>query len=300
MSTPSSVPRRRRWIALTGLALLMAIGLPYGCSRLHMKERQLLFNIEPGTASWFVGVPEGVQELNIPVKTGMGHDQFLHAWWWPATRTDAPTVLYLHGTRWNLTAQVRRISALHDMGFAVLAIDYRGFGQSPGELPSERSVYEDAAAAWERLLTFQPDASRRYIYGHSLGGAIAVDLAERVNKEDNAKAAGLIVESTFTDIGSVAAAVINTSLPVRWILSEKFDSIDKIADIEVPVLIVHGADDPYVPSRFSRELYAAAVEPKRLLLVPGGNHNNSMILGNSEYTQALREIFNLGSTLGAR
>lgn len=299
MPTPPAVPRRR-WLALAGLALVMAMGLPYGCSRLHLKERQLLFNIEPGTASWFAGVPQGVQELNIPVKTPLGSDQFLHAWWWPAQRSDAPTVLYLHGTRWNLTAQVRRISALHEMGFAVLAIDYRGFGQSPGDLPSERTVYEDAAAAWERLLALQPDASRRFIYGHSLGGAIAVDLAERVNKEDHSKAAGLIVESTFTDLGAVAAAVINTSLPVRWILSEKFDSIDKIADIDMPVLIVHGADDPYVPSRFSRELYAAAVEPKRLLLVPGGNHNNSMILGNREYLQALREVFDLGSPLGVR
>jgi alpha-beta hydrolase superfamily lysophospholipase len=300
MSIPPAVPRRRRWLAMAGLALVMAVGLPYGCSRLHMKERQLLFNIEPGTASWFAGVPEGVEELNIPVKTPLGSDQFLHAWWWPAARSDAPTVLYLHGTRWNLTAQVRRISALHDMGFAVLAIDYRGFGQSPGELPSERSVYEDAGAAWTQLLAFQPDASRRYIYGHSLGGAIAVDLAERVNKKTDAKAAGLIIESTFTDLGSVAAAVINTSLPVRWILSEKFDSIDKIADVDVPVLIVHGADDPYVPSRFSRELYAAAVEPKRLLLVPGGNHNNSMTLGNREYTQALREVFDLGLPRGTR
>jgi fermentation-respiration switch protein FrsA (DUF1100 family) len=161
-------------------------------------------------------------------------------------------------------------------------------------------VYEDAQAAWSQLIKYQPDPGRRYIYGHSLGGAIAVDLAERVSKENDARAAGLIIESTFTDLGSVAAAVINTSLPVRWILSEKFDSVDKIADVGMPVLIVHGADDPYVPSRFSRELYAAAVEPKRLLLVPNGNHNNSMTLGNREYSEAVREIFNLGQTLGTR
>lgn len=77
----------------------------------------------------------------------------------------------------------------------------------------------------------------------------------------------------------MATAVANTSLPVRWLLSQKFDSIDKIAEIHMPVLIVHGMDDPYVPSRFSEELYQAAREPKRLLLVPGGTHNNSMSLG---------------------
>lgn len=299
--TPAPTPtRRRRWRRLLlGLAAVLVVALPYGCSRLHLKERELLFNIEPGTASWFDGVPTGVQELDIPVKTALGMNQSMHAWWWPAGRANAPAVLYLHGTRWNLTAQVRRISELHDMGFAVLAIDYRGFGKSPGDLPSERSVYEDADAGWQRLRQFQPDASKRYIYGHSLGGAIAVDLADRLARDD-ARAAGLIIESTFTDLGSVAAAVIHTSLPVRWILSEKFDSIDKIADVGVPVLIVHGADDPYVPSRFSRELFAAAVEPKRLLLVPGANHNNSMQLGSREYAEAVREVFNLGPVLGTR
>ncbi|WP_213876740.1 alpha/beta hydrolase [Pseudomonas sp. dw_358] len=297
---PTLALRRRSWLMLV-MATLIAVGLPYGCSRLHLKERELLFNIEPGTASWFDGLPVGVQELNIPVQSLSNFKQSLHAWWWPASRADAPAVLYLHGTRWNLTAQLRRIGELHDMGFAVLAIDYRGFGQSPGDLPSERTVYEDAQAGWTQLLKFQPDARKRYIYGHSLGGAIAVDLAERIAKDPvQNRAAGLVIESTFTDLGSVAAAVIHTSLPVRWILSEKFDSIDKIADIDMPVLIVHGADDPYVPSRFSRELYAAAIEPKRLLLVPGANHNNSMQLGNRAYTQALREVFNLGPAVGVR
>ena len=110
-----------------------------------------------------------------------------------------PAVLYLHGTRWNLTAQVRRISQLRELGFSVLAIDYRGFGESPGDLPSERTVYQDAQAAWERLVQLQPEAERRFIYGHSLGGAIAVDLAEHLAEGNEPKAAGLIVESTFTD-----------------------------------------------------------------------------------------------------
>jgi len=294
---PSS---RRRWAVWLCLAALLAIGLPYGCSQLAVKERQLLFSIEPGTAGWFTGVPSGVQELNLPITSDVGLRQTLHAWWWPASRKNGPTLLYLHGTRWNLTAQVRRISELHDMGFAVLAIDYRGFGQSSNLLPSERSVYQDAQVAWKQLVKLQPDGRERFIYGHSLGGAIAINLADQVRKDDNAKASGLIIESTFTDLGSVAAAVINTSLPVRWILSEKFDSIDKIADVGVPVLIVHGTDDQYVPSRFSQQLYDAAIEPKRLLLVPGANHNNSMVLGNREYGQAVSQMFGLGPSLGAR
>ncbi|WP_407311680.1 alpha/beta hydrolase [Pseudomonas sp. nanlin1] len=301
MPSDASPAARRRWLPMLLLALVIGVGLPYGCSKLAQKERELLFNIEPGTASWFSGLPNGVEELNIPLSKALSADQYLHAWWWPAEQAGAPTVLYLHGTRWNLTAQVRRISELRSMGFAVLAIDYRGFGKSPGDLPSERSVYEDADAAWQRLVQWQPDASKRYIYGHSLGGAIAVDLARRLAKDDDApKAAGLIIESTFTDLGDAAAAAANTSLPIRWIMSEKFDSIDKIADVQVPLLIVHGLDDRYVPSVFSQRLYDAAAAPKRLLLVPGGTHNNSMTVGNREYVKALRETFGLPATLSRR
>ncbi|MGA8134810.1 MAG: alpha/beta fold hydrolase [Pseudomonas gingeri] len=283
---------RRRWLSLGLLAVFLAVGLPYGCSRLAYKERELLFNVQPGTASWFSGVPAGVRELRIPISDGLAGSDYLHAWWWPSSRTNAPAILYLHGTRWNLTAQVGRITQLRDLGFSVLAIDYRGFGDSPGSLPSERSVYQDADNAWKRLVQLQPDVHKRYIYGHSLGGAVAVDLAERLAGDKAApKATGLIIESTFTDLGDAARAAIPTSLPVSWILSEKFDSIDKINQIDIPVLIVHGTDDPYVPSRFSQALYEAAVQPKQLLLIKGGNHINSMTLGSREYAKALRQAF---------
>ena len=110
-----------------------------------------------------------------------GKPQRIHAWWWPAVAKDAPAVLYLHGTRWNLTGQTSRIDQLHAFGFSVLAIDYRGFGKSDGDLPSEQTVYEDARVAWNRLTELQPDASKRFIYGHSLGGAVAIDLAARLS-----------------------------------------------------------------------------------------------------------------------
>lgn len=291
----STMFRRRGARVLASLAVISALALPYGCSRLAYKERELIFSIEPGTASWFSGLPAGVQQLNIPLQSNTSSSQYIHAWWWPAAQRGAPAALYLHGTRWNLTAQLRRITQLRELGFSVLAIDYRGFGESPGDLPSERTVYEDAQAAWQRLVQLQPDEQKRFIYGHSLGGAIAVDLAQRIGDGEQPKAAGLIIESTFTNMGDAAQAVINTSLPVRWLLSEKFDSIDKIPHIAMPVLIVHGTDDKYVPDRFSQALYAAASKPKQLLLVPGGTHNNSMIIGSDEYAKALREVFGVGA-----
>lgn len=284
---------RRRW--LTWLrATLLVIGLPSSCAVLQHKERELVFRIEPGQASWFRGLPSGVQELDLRPRS-FAANQSLHAWWWPARRANAPAILYLHGVRWNLTGQLFRIEQLHAMGYSVLAVDYRGFGQSRGGLPSEATVYEDARIAWERFAQLQPDAGKRLIFGHSLDGAVAVELARALAAEARqggaaAPARGLILESTFTSLGDVAAEVANTSLPVRWLLSQKFDSLGKIQDIGLPVLLVHGLDDRFVPARFSQQLYEAARQPKTLLLVPGASHNNSMSLAGPRYRQAIQAL----------
>ncbi len=284
---------RLRWLPLLCMALLI-IGLPVGCNVLQHKERELVFRIEPGTASWYRGLPQGLQEFELkPASFKSG--QSLHGWWWPAAKKDAPAILYLHGVRWNLTGQLFRIEQLHAQGYSVLAIDYRGFGQSQGDLPSETSVYEDVRIAWERFQVLQPDPGKRLIYGHSLGGAVAIDLAAELGQQAADKqlpppVRGLVIESTFTSLADVAAAVANTSLPVRWLLSQKFDSIDKIAEIHMPLLVVHGLDDRYVPPRFSQQLFDAALEPKHLLLVPGASHNNSLSLGGRSYRQALQGL----------
>ena len=296
---------RARWLRIMALAgIAGALGVAGG-AQLAEKERELVFRIEPGTASWYGGLPEGVEELDLPLaerRIVAGDDarrQSLHAWWWPADRKDAPAVLYLHGSRWNLTGQLFRIRQLHELGMSVLAVDYRGFGKSAGET-SEKTVYEDARTAWDKLVLLQPDPQRRLIYGHSLGGAIAVDLAARLSEESKeaAKEAapaarGLIVESSFTTLADVARAYSTKWLPVQLLLRQKFDSADKIARVRMPVLVAHGSADRFVPARLGQALYEAAPEPKRLLIVDGGTHNNSLRLGVAAYRKALRELFGL-------
>jgi hypothetical protein len=281
---------RARWIRIIvvfGVAGALTVA---GCAQLAEKERELTFRVMPGEARWYSGLPAGVAEMEIPVADG----KHIHAWWWKSARPDAPAVLYLHGSRWNLTGQLYRIESLRDFGFSVLAIDYRGFGRSDGGVPSEDTVYQDARAAFARLCELEPDPSRRYIYGHSLGGAIAIDLASKLSAGDAPAAArGLIVESTFTTLADIARALSYDWLPVEWIITQKFDSIDKIARVRMPVLIVHGDSDRYVPSRFSKALFAAARSPKQLLLVEGGSHNNSMRVGRDEYRAALHALFGL-------
>jgi uncharacterized protein len=286
--------RYTRWCA-AAVAVAMLVGA--GCAQLAEKERELTFRVVPGTASWFDGLPAGVQETDLTIEAD-GKPQHIHAWWWPAATENAPAVLYLHGSRWNLTGQTSRIEQLHAFGFSVLAIDYRGFGKSDGSLPSEETVYEDARVAWQRLTELQPDPSRRFLYGHSLGGAVAIDLAawlsEKAAKEGTAVPAhGLIVESSFTTLADIAQVVTSPWLPVKLLLSQKFDSLSKVRELKMPVLIVHGAGDIYVPARFSEELYAAAPEPKKLLLVDGATHNNCMRVGSGEYLAAIHELFGL-------
>jgi alpha-beta hydrolase superfamily lysophospholipase len=283
-----------RWVAGSVAVAMLVVA---GCAQLAEKERELTFRVVPGTASWFDGLPAGVQETDLVVSAD-GKPQRIHAWWWPAATQHAPAVLYLHGSRWNLTGQTSRIEQLHAFGFSVLAIDYRGFGKSDGDLPSEQTVYEDARVAWDRLTQLQPDASKRFIYGHSLGGAVAVDLAARLSTAAEAGTAvpvhGLIVESSFTTFADIARVVTTPWLPVQLLLSQKFDSLSKMGELRMPVLIVHGAGDRYVPSRFSEELYQAAPEPKKLLLVDGATHNNCMRVASAEYLDAIRELFGLG------
>lgn len=294
---------RHRGSAIAVASTLASLLTAAGCGQLVQKERELTFRVEPGTASWYGGLPAGVIEKNLPVAAN-GKTENVNAWWWPAAAADAPAILYLHGARWNLTGQLFRIQQLRDFGFSVLAIDYRGFGKSDGELPSEHTVYEDARTAWSHLTALQPDASRRFIYGHSLGGAVAVDLAaslrngtpELAEKPSALPAAGgLIVESTFTSLADIARSLTYPWLPLQLLLSQKFDSVNKIARIDMPALIVHGSDDRYVPAHFSEKLYQAAAGKKRLLMIQGGTHNNSMRLGATEYRRAFDELFGLST-----
>ena len=291
--------RRCRLVRRLALGVAFAALAVGGCAQLAHEERELTFRVVPGDASWYGGLPDGVREMEIPVVSG-DRTQHLHAWWWPAANADAPAVLYFHGSRWNLTGQLYRIRELHDFGFSVLAIDYRGFGKSDAGEPSEDSVYEDARAAWSRFVELVPDARRRVIYGHSLGGAVAVDLAARLDREAAARhapepARGLVVESSFTTLADIAKSLTYAWLPMQWILSEKFDSIGKIGDVRMPVLFVHGAADRFVPARFSQALYDAARSRKRLLLVDGATHNNSMRIASDEYRDALYSLFRLAA-----
>lgn len=168
-------------------------------------------------------------------------------------------ILQLHGnadsafSRW----QVRHCEVLREAGFNVLEIDYRGFGRSPGQ-PSEAGMYDDAEAAYQVLLQRGVAVNRIVILGHSLGSGPAVRLAARH------PAAALVLFGAFTSIPD-AAADRYPYLPVRLAVAIQFNSLARIRDVHMPIVIAHSRADTLIPYSHALKLYDAANNPKRLI-----------------------------------
>ena len=193
----------------------------------------------------------------------------------------------MHGNGGNLSDNAAQAARLNRLGLSVFIIDYRGYGRSAGKFPSEKTVYEDAESAWN-YLTAKKHVSPHdiVIYGHSLGGAVAIDLAAK-----HPEAAGLITESTFTSIRAMSTLDKHYLVfPIFLILSQRFDSIDKVAGLKMPTLFIHGSADEVVPTWMGQALYQAAPQPKRLFIVPGGHHMDSGEIGGKEYLETVRNF----------
>ncbi len=276
------------------LALLSYIAI---CAYLYQEQRHEIF--EPTAQLQTTPERLGMKYEVVHIPSGSGSEQGeLYCWWIPAEKPNAPTILYLHGNDKNIsqTHDIASAKRLHEMGYTLLMIDYRGYGQSTGGEPSEAKVYEDAEAAWNYLVTrlgARPVAGAGqapsgkagpgqrldpvFIYGHSLGGAIAIDLAVR-----HPEASGLIVESTFTSMKAMASRQYKY-LPVNWLLTERFSSLRKVDKLKVPVLYFHGTKDPLIPYQMTQMLYEKSPQPKFIKLIEGAEHGNSAVMGWVEY-----------------
>ncbi len=199
------------------------------------------------------------------------------------------TMLYLHGNGGNISHRRDFLEELVRLPANVLIIDYRGYGKSEGR-PSEEGLYMDARAAWDHLTKTRAVAPAQIvIFGKSLGGAVAIDLATRV------EACGLIVQSSFTSIADMAAEVL--PFVPRFVIRTKMDSLTKIADVSCPKLFIHSQADEIVPYRLGRRLFDAAHPPKQFYEVKNAPHNLTNTIGGAPYYEALRAFIN--SSCGA-
>ena len=272
-----TVDAKRLTFAVVGL---VAVAYAAACAYLWTQQRALIFQPQATVLRNPGGVGAEFRELNIPVADG----GVINAWWLPAD-SSAATLLYLRGNDGNLGLEVERLSALHRYGLPILAIDYRGYGRSSGPAPSEAQVYEDATAAWDYLVRMQGvDPSRIVLYGHSLGGAVAAELARR-----RGPACGIVLESTFTSMAEMGRLAY-PMMPVDWLLHERFDTLSKIGHLDLPIMFVHGTADEVVPLVMAEQLYRAAGGDKRLVRVEGAGHEDALLNGGARLSEDVSRL----------
>lgn len=246
---------------------------------LRLNEPRLLYF--PGPPRPLVPPPP---ELHLPVeRTEIRTEDGLTLVSWIIRTADpaAPWLLICHGNGGNLSDAGRpeHYAGLRALGLNLLAFDYRGYGESDGA-PSEPGLYRDAYAAYRLLQDSLGVPPRRiYLFGHSLGSAVAVELAGRV------RAAGLILDGALTSVAE-RGQELYPFVPVRWIAASRYSSIDRIGVLGLPKLFLHAVDDEVVPIGHGRRLYQAAPEPKRFVELAGG-HGDGFAVDSAKYYGAI-------------
>ncbi len=205
----------------------------------------------------------------------------LHGWWIPATDATR-TVLIFHGNAGNISHRMETLRIWHELGWNALIFDYRGYGRSSGR-PTEKGTYRDADAAWRHLTEDRGlDPARIILFGRSLGGAVAAELAPRVNP------AGLVVESTFTSLPELGAELYRW-LPVRLLARMRYPTLERVSEFKGPVLVIHSRDDEIIPFHHGERIHAAAPGPRAFLELRGG-HNEAFFLAGARYMEGLWEF----------
>ncbi len=230
------------------------------------------------------------QEILISIPNSEKKEN-LFSWWIPAQSHTEKVLLYFHGTDCNIADTLKKGAFFHELGFSVLLFDYRGFGKSKGKMPTEKQVYEDGQIAYDYLVkTKKINPQNILVYGHSLGGAVAIDLALH-----NPQISGLILQGTFTTMEEVLRNYKRFKfLPLDLMITEKFNSLDKIASLKMPLLFIHGTKDPVVAYSMSEKLFETATTThKKLVLIPKAEHNNVMMIAPEKYKQEVEEFYQL-------
>ncbi|MDJ1179111.1 alpha/beta hydrolase [Roseofilum sp. BLCC_M91] len=268
------------WIFLAGLAIAYGSLCWYYWA---IQTRLIFFPVEEITRTpadfnldyedvWVESVEPGVK---------------LHGWWIPNSASNR-VLLYLHGNADNIGTNAYHAGRFYHLGFSVFLFDYRGYGQSQGEFPTEKQVYDDTDTIWDYLVNERGIAPEQIVvYGHSLGGAIGIELATK-----HPQISHFIIEGSFTSLrrmGDYRYPLLNI-LPIDLLLQNQFNSLAKVPQLKMPTLFIHGQQDTAVPSFMSEELFAAAPEPKKLWLFPPGDHSTVAPLAGEEYFKTIREF----------
>jgi len=265
------------------VCLTAALVSTSGCAWLDARQRQIIYRPTPSLASDAEPLRPGDSRFYLPVANSAA-PQRIELWWLPHRDPQAPAVLYLHGTLHPLQGNWHKMQALREAGFSVLAVDYRGWGQSTPIIPSEQTLTQDATLAWAELQRRAPNPAQRVIYGHSMGSGVAVNLASALPV---AAFGGLILESAFTSFADVAATAGFWASVLARCNHERFASVEKIAQIHAPLLMLHGSQDHTIAPALGEKLFAAANAPKQWQRIDAGGHSDLDLVAPDAYQAAL-------------
>jgi hypothetical protein len=275
------------WKILLGTVCLVIAVYASTSTYLWAKQEHFIFRPKRSITKTPAEFQLPFEDIYVNVDDENGQSERIHAWWIPAAIKSDRCLIYLHGSALNIQSNITHARRFHQMGFSVLLVSYRGYGKSDGVFPSEAKIYADAQSAWNYLVDQRGIEARNiFIYGHSLGGAVAIQLALT-----HTDAAGVIVESSFTSIADMARQIPKYRIfPLDLLVHQRFDSISKVDRLQIPVLYIHGTADTYVPPEMSRKLFNRTASDKQIKLIDGGGHNNSAAVGGDEYLQAVRKF----------
>jgi uncharacterized protein len=266
--------RWARWILRQARNLL--IGLVMAVAVLWWFENRFVYYPANGPRDW--SEPADFAKQDVTCKTPDG--TAIHAWWCPKPGADG-AILYAHGNGGNLSMRSGLYRDLQrEQNLSILAFDYPGYGRSEGK-PSEAGCYAAADSALEWLTTQgEVPAERVVLFGESLGGGVVVDLASRW------PCRALVLYSTFSSLPDVGQDKL-PFLPVKWLMTNRFESERKIRTISRPVFVAHGDADDLIPLKLARRLYDAAPGPKAMQIDAGRGHDLHLTL---EFHAALRDF----------
>ncbi|MBO0727408.1 MAG: alpha/beta hydrolase [Blastocatellia bacterium] len=259
---PKKFPRLLRWVRMLIYLPVVVVIVFFVVRRL---EFMATYHPEPYVPGPDWTLPANGEEVWVKVSSG----ERVHGWFLRAIDQPAiATVLHCHGNGGNLSNVVWVAQELTKRGFDTMIFDYRGYGRSEGRLTDEWGLYADAEAVYDHLVRERGvKAEKLALYGQSLGTTAAIDLASRL------PCGALIVESglsSASDMGRVSFPWMPRQL--HFLAKNRFESARKIANVKCPALITHGTSDAVIPVDQGRKLYESARDPKRLIIIEGGDH----------------------------
>lgn len=229
---------------------------------LYLTQRQFTYFPQRFSPEKLSAGVDGLKPVELSTEDGLT----LTAWYARAKKDDLPTILYLHGNAGHIGHRVFLVRPYLEEGYGVLLLTYRGYSGNPGS-PSEQGLYDDARAAMEFLRQKGVPQNLTVLFGESIGGAVAVQIAIE------SPVGAIVLQSPFTSLGDVGQYHYPI-FPVKWLVKDKFDTLSKAPKIVAPVLIVLGEKDDIIPPLLSRELFEAFPGPKEMVSITDKGHND--------------------------